>query len=61
MGVGVDDELGGEEGGEEGVDVLEALTQRGELPVVPRDLVQDLRLDGVEQEVLPAAWGGVMT
>ncbi len=48
MGVGVDGELDGEEGGEEGVDVLEALPQRGELPVVPRHLVHDLRLGGVE-------------
>jgi hypothetical protein len=58
VGVEVDEELGGEERGEEGVDgveVVRKLEHRGVLCVAGVEHVVVLGRDGVEDEVLPGA------
>jgi hypothetical protein len=52
MGVGVDQDLDSEDDGEEGVELLEPIPERGREAGVVGQVVYDLRLRGVHQEIL---------
>ena len=61
MGVGVDEDLDGEDDGEEGVELLELVAQRGKIAAAVRQQVHDLRLRRVHHEVLLAAARAILT
>ncbi len=59
MGVGVDEQLHREDNGEECVELLQPIPERGGGAVVVDELLHDLRLRRVDGEVLRAPRSGI--